>query len=423
MEKALTLFEKKNSLRDFLVRNKQSITEAIPSFMSTERLIGQLFTTINTNPALLDATPRSLIGALLYAGSLGLEPGPLGLLYLIPFKNKNKQTVEVTVIPGYKGLVQLARRSGQVARINTGVVWEGDEFEFEVGPNAYLRHKPNPEREDFGAFKEVQWVYAYYSLKGIDGIELCVMSRNNIEWHRKKYSKAAQSGPWVDVWDQMSMKTALRKLLKLAPMATDTQSVIVMDELAETQMSQEGLLPDMPEEIDKQLQENEQSVPVQEEEGSRVPMWAAQSVKGKLLTELTQTQLKGLSNVLKKRTEGSEEGNPMKQEELTLKEEVDALLGKPDEKLQAVHKPTPATKPEIKEDAEDQNIPKAQALMSALKKLPGGNLECLDVLDNLRIVDDRLNTVSPEDLRILVESLMLRIQHINDSLAQEESTK
>ena len=282
MQNALTPREKRETLRSLLLTNKDAIQESMPKFLSAERFIGQLFTSINLNPALLECTPRSLIGALLYCGSLGLEPGPLGHIYIIPYGN------QAQVVPGYKGLIQLARRSELLDSIDAGIVFEGDEFEFNLGVNPMLHYRPNPSRKEFGNKDDVQWCWALHRIKGCDVPQLTVISHNRIEWHRNRYSKAKNKGPWVDNWPEMGMKTAIRMNLKFSAMRTECQSAIAIDEMAENQLSQAEFFPEIPKELEEnmnsQLGESEDSQgPAEVARPSPIaPPWAPKTLAGKL---------------------------------------------------------------------------------------------------------------------------------------------
>jgi len=430
----ITPREKRENLRSFLLHNKQSIADSLPKFLSPERLIGQLFTSISTTPRLLEATPRSLIGALLYCGSLGLEPGPLGHIYLIPFNNRKKGIVEVQVIPGYKGLVQLARRSEQIAQIGTGVIWEGDTYEFDTGTNAFVTHQPNKERSDFGDFTQIEWVYAWYKLRDVPGIQLEIMSRNKVEYHRKRYSKAAQDGPWVTAWDEMAVKTALRKLLKLAPMATDVQSAIVIDEMAESQLSQQGLLPDMPEEIEGQLAESEEA-PAKEQDVICVPQWAHNTIKGKPLDECSVQQLRGLAKTLEKRTEGPADQNPAREQDIALLATVKAMMGTDEAAPQSregatetpkAAEPAPPNQPAQKQppgpepDAQVDPRQKMLALVGILEKMPGGKYEILNLMDYFRV--EKIADIYEANTDAAITMLMERISYINRGLQHEKET-
>lgn len=150
------------------------------------------------------------------AAQLGVEPNtPLGQAYLIPYKNKG--TLECQFQLGYKGLIDLTYRSGEVRDIQAHEVHENDEFEYELGLEPKLRHVPATSNR--GA------VIAYYAVfhtkDGGYGFE--VMSAEDIRNHAKKYSQAYGSNysPWAKNFDEMAKKTVLKKCLKYAPLKTE----------------------------------------------------------------------------------------------------------------------------------------------------------------------------------------------------------
>lgn len=106
------------------------IKKALPSVMTPERFTRIALSALNNTPALQQCTPMSFIAALLNAAQLGLEPNtPLGHAYLIPYKNKGVLECQFQI--GYKGLIDLSYRSGQVKSIQAQAVYQNDDFEYE----------------------------------------------------------------------------------------------------------------------------------------------------------------------------------------------------------------------------------------------------------------------------------------------------
>src|SRR5690554_3088052 len=134
--------QRQNTLTALIERQKPEIARALPKHMDPDRLARIATTVLRQTPQLGQCTPESFLGALMTCAQLGLEPGPLGHAYLVPFKNNKTGMFEVTFIPGYRGLVELARRSGQVQSVQAHVVREGDRFDYEFGLNPKLEHKP-----------------------------------------------------------------------------------------------------------------------------------------------------------------------------------------------------------------------------------------------------------------------------------------
>lgn len=192
------------------------IAKALPKAITPERFARMAVTALTTTPKLKDCTEQSFIGAMLQAAQLGLEPNtPLGQAYLIPYENRKAGITECQFQIGYKGIMNLAQRSGEIKNIEAHVVHENDEFEFEYGLNSTLRHVPA-----MGERGKAVWVYAIYRLiNGGYGFE--VMSYDECLKHGERYSKAYYSGPWQTQPEEMAKKTMIKKVLKYAPMMSD----------------------------------------------------------------------------------------------------------------------------------------------------------------------------------------------------------
>ena len=169
------------------------------------------------------------------AAQLGLEPNtPLGQAYLIPYKNKGVDEVQFQI--GYKGLIDLAYRSGEVELVQAHVVYENDTFECEFGLEPKLVHKPaDSDRGD--PIK----VYALFRTKS-GGYGFDVMSMDDVRRHAEKYSQAYKSGfsPWKTNFEEMAKKTVLKRVLKYAPLKSDFVKAVTQDETIKSEIS-----PDM----------------------------------------------------------------------------------------------------------------------------------------------------------------------------------
>lgn len=175
-----------------------------------ERLKLVALTAFTRTPALWTCEPVSVARAIVEAGQLGLEPtGLLGGAYLVPRGN------QATLLVGYRGLVMLAKRSGEVQRVEARVVRAKDAFEYAYGIDQRLEHVPSREL-DPGALTD-----AYALLVYRDGErQFDVMSAAEIEAIRKR-SSTPGAGPWVTDYFEMAKKTVLRRLMKLAPLTVE----------------------------------------------------------------------------------------------------------------------------------------------------------------------------------------------------------
>lgn len=201
---------------------KNQMAMALPKTLTADRLTRIVMTEFRKTPALLRCDQQSLFGAVLQCAALGLEPGSaLGHCYLLPY-GKTCQ-----LIIGYRGMIDLARRSGQIVSLSAYVVHEADDFHYELGLHPDIRHVPSPSA-DRGP---VIYVYAVAVLKD-GGVQFEVMSRAEVESVRSR-SKAGKSGPWVSDWDAMAKKTVIRRLFKYLPVSIEAVRATEIDERAD----------------------------------------------------------------------------------------------------------------------------------------------------------------------------------------------
>ena len=206
------------------------LSVALPKAMTPERLVRVVTTECRKTPALLNCNPESFLGAVLQCAQLGLEPGgALGHCYLLPFGNGKAKDgrPNAQLIIGYRGMIDLARRSGQIVSICAYTVHEKDHFEWRLGLDPDIQHVPSPEA-DRG---KMTYVYAVAKLKG-GGVQFEVMSRAEVEKVRKQ-SKAGSSGPWVTHFDEMAKKTVIRRLFKYLPVSIEAARAVEVDERAD----------------------------------------------------------------------------------------------------------------------------------------------------------------------------------------------
>lgn len=238
--KAMTPTE---NVRQLLTKSKEQIRMALPKHMSPERMMRIAMTSVQRTPKLLECDPITLLGAIIQSAQLGLEPdGATGQAYLIPFRNNKKNRMEVQFIPGYKGLMALARRSGEIGSIEAREVYEQDYFEFEFGLNPVLRHKAArlPEK-DRG---KITYFYAIARIKNFDLPQFVVLSKEEVDDIRSR-SKSSDNGPWVTDYVAMGSKSAIRRLCKFLPQSAELATAIALDEKAEVDLPQDlGIIID-----------------------------------------------------------------------------------------------------------------------------------------------------------------------------------
>ncbi|MBP0970321.1 MAG: recombinase RecT [Oscillospiraceae bacterium] len=237
-----TRVDNKKTIQGYIDRMQGEIKKALPSVLTPERFTRMVLSALSRNPALGNCTPQSFMAAMMTAAQLGVEPNtPLGQAYLIPYNNHGKMEVQFQL--GYKGLIDLAYRSGEVEIIQAHVVYENDEFDFEYGLDAGLKHKPAQ-----GDRGEPVYVYGVFKTKdGGYGFE--VMSMEDVRKHAAKYSpsvRANRSSPWQTNFEEMAKKTTLIKALKYAPLKTDFVRAANSDETIKTDIAADML--DVPDE-------------------------------------------------------------------------------------------------------------------------------------------------------------------------------
>lgn len=219
---------RKAETRAALQRMEDQFALALPSGVTPQQLTRDIMTVCSQTPALLTTQRDTLLGAVMTCAQLALRPGVLGQAYVLPFKGRAQ------FVPGYKGLAQLAHRSGQVAGIDMEIVRRRDKFRVIKGSNARIVHEPGWGRPDDPA--ELEPV-AYYSIVRTigGGAFTYVMETWEVEAHRDKFALQRDKqtgqikGPWVQNFDAMALKTTLKYALRPAPMSLELQQAIALD--------------------------------------------------------------------------------------------------------------------------------------------------------------------------------------------------
>lgn len=228
---ALPANPKEKPLDALLLEMKPELEKALPQCRdkkeALDRVVRVIRTEINFNAELMECDKLSVIGAVCKSTELGLIPSnALGHAYLVPFndcKRKDGKKVAQLII-GYRGFIELARRSGQILSINAYSVHDGDDFYFEYGLNPTITHRPRYDiRDSYAAEQDsLVFVYAVAELKG-GGKQFVVMHKSEIEKIRES-SASGKSGysPWAKHYEEMAKKTAIRRLFKLLPISLET---------------------------------------------------------------------------------------------------------------------------------------------------------------------------------------------------------
>jgi len=222
----------------YIERNMVQIKNIASRELSPERLYRMVLANVSRTPLLAQCTIESLLRATLQAAELGLAPGSAtGEAYLVPFKKNlgtKQQPIwghECQLIPGYRGLIALAFRSGHVTSVKADVVYQGDGFKAPTNPlDPQMEHVRNYDG-DLDP-KNITFAYCVVRLKD-GGLVYDVMSRGEIDAVRAR-SKSSDSGPWVTDFAEMAKKTVARRCLKYAPMSAEMSKALAADSAAET---------------------------------------------------------------------------------------------------------------------------------------------------------------------------------------------
>jgi len=213
-----------NTVRDALEKMKGQFEMVLPKHLTPDRLCRIAITAIQQTPKLLECDRQSLFSAIMRSAQLGLEPdGVLGQAYLIPYAGK------VQFIPGYKGLIDLARRSGDVSNIIAKEVCENDDFEINWHESMPFRHK-QPTRGERGEvigcwalarFKDGGFHWDYMSVD-----EILRIRDGSSGWKSAvQYNKTATS-PWTTDKVEMYKKTLIRRISKFLPMSVQRAAMV-----------------------------------------------------------------------------------------------------------------------------------------------------------------------------------------------------
>ena len=224
-----------NTIEDLLKKHGPEIALALPQHVTPERLLRIALSEVRRNPRLAQCSAPSLLGAIFTCAQLGLEPGgALGHCFLIPYRDECQFQI------GYKGMIELARRSGQIQSLSARSVYENDHFEYSYGLHEDLVHQPAT-----GERGELTHAYAVARLMD-GGIQFEVMDRFELEEIRDgsqgyqtaiKYNK--KDTPWISSFDEMCRKTVIRRMFKYLPVSIELVKAASLDERADRGQRQE----------------------------------------------------------------------------------------------------------------------------------------------------------------------------------------
>lgn len=202
---------------------KHALAEVAPKHLTPERVVKMVLLAASRQPKLLQCSQESLLKAAMSSSELGLDcSGTLGRAWLVPFMNNKTSRMEALFMIGTLGLMDLARRSGEIESISASVVYKQDGFHYEKGLEERLKHIPDYTEDHKDS--DIVGAYAIIRFKN-GGHHIEYMPRKEIEKVRA-VSKAKDSGPWKSWYSEMCKKSALRRALKYAPMSVQLQQAV-----------------------------------------------------------------------------------------------------------------------------------------------------------------------------------------------------
>lgn len=228
------------TLQGLLERYKHQIAVALPRHMTPERMIRVALSAYSSTPGLQDCTPVSIAACVVQASILGLEPqSAMHEAYLIPRYNGKTKRKECTLQPGYRGVLKLARNSGEIGMADVQSVYDKDDFDFQKGSTPWLRHKW-AKAGDRGA---VIGYWAGYTIKTTNEFRFEYWTREQAQEHRDKFASSRDKegkiyGPWVDHFDSMAKKSVLTAALNLAPKSVELATATALADQADAGLSQ-----------------------------------------------------------------------------------------------------------------------------------------------------------------------------------------
>lgn len=225
----------KKQIAHLLEQRKSEISKMLPKHLTADRLLKVAQIAATTTPGLLECEIPTLVSAIGQCAQMGLEPNTvLGHAYLVPFNTKRKDgdgrerwVKSVQVIVGYKGLIDLARRSGQIVSIAAHEVCEKDHFDLVYGLEEKLEHRPA-----MGDRGLIIGFYAVAKLVG-GGYAFEFMSRHEVDSIKEASQSKGKYGPWKDHYTEMGRKTVIRRLSKYLPLSIEFQTATALDEMAD----------------------------------------------------------------------------------------------------------------------------------------------------------------------------------------------
>lgn len=231
----------KSTIADDIRKMRDQFKLAMPQGREADQLVRDALTALRTTRDLGQCDSASVLGGLMTCAQLGLRIGVLGQAWLLPFKEWDAKTRtsnhKAQLIIGYQGYIELAHRSEKVQSVMPRTVYENDEFDIDYGINGTLIHKParGKRGNPIG--------YHCISRYSNGGYDFTFMSQEEMEEHRDRFAMAKKKvyqdnkptgeftivGPWRDNFEQMALKTVVRRNVKYMPKSPELYVARIVD--------------------------------------------------------------------------------------------------------------------------------------------------------------------------------------------------
>lgn len=223
--------ESVNDVKKLFQSFTSDFERSLPKHISMDSMLSAAINSCRKNPKLLGCTQASMISSLMMCASTGLIPDDFRQeCHLIPYWNGQKRIMEVQWQAGYRGLIKLARQSGEIAFIDSYPVYENDTFYWELGTNAHIKHIPcRPEERG-----DVIYVYAVATYRDQTiPKQFEVMTWGEIDAVKQralsKLKKEPTHTPWITDPTEMARKTPIRRFCKRLPMSPELALALDLD--------------------------------------------------------------------------------------------------------------------------------------------------------------------------------------------------
>ena len=220
------------TMRDLFLANREHITKMLPRAFRVDDLLELGLTAMQENPKLAECHPASFLGALIKCRQMRLKPAtPAGHAHLVPFMNSRKNRLEAQFIPGYRGLIDVATRDGDVVKIESRVVHAKDKFDYEYGTEPKITHVPAREAQPGEPTHYYAVAFHKDGSKQIDVMTVAEVERIRNRSQGYRFDKS--NSPWTSDAEEMGKKTVVRRICKMLPAGEELQEAVSLQERGE----------------------------------------------------------------------------------------------------------------------------------------------------------------------------------------------